>query len=62
VIGSSIVLEHIASLIGLAEKTGVVQIATIDQGDFSVFRVRGRDRFRIPIGSQPGAQVLASVK
>jgi hypothetical protein len=38
-----------ASLIWLAEKTGVVQIATIDQGDFSVYRVRGRRRFRILI-------------
>jgi uncharacterized protein len=36
-----------ASLIWLAEKTGVMQIATIDQGDFSVYRVRGRRRFRI---------------
>lgn len=40
-----------ASLIGLAEKTGVLQIATVDQGDFSVYRVRGRRRFRILIGS-----------
>jgi hypothetical protein len=39
-----------ASLIWLAEKTGVVQIATIDQGDFSVYRVRGRRAFRILIG------------
>jgi predicted nucleic acid-binding protein len=39
-----------ASLIWLAEKTGVVQIATIDQGDFSVYRVRGRRSFRILIG------------
>ncbi|MBI2320306.1 MAG: PIN domain-containing protein [Betaproteobacteria bacterium] len=38
-----------ASLIWLAEKTGVLQIATIDQGDFSVYRVRGRRRFRILI-------------
>ena len=36
-----------ASLIWLAEKTGALQIATIDQGDFSVYRVRGRRRFRI---------------
>lgn len=40
-----------ASLIWLAEKTGVLQIATIDQGDFSVYRVRGRSRFRILIGN-----------
>jgi predicted nucleic acid-binding protein len=39
-----------ASLIRLAEKTGVLQIATIDQGDFSVYRVRGRRAFRILIG------------
>lgn len=36
-----------ASLISIAEKTGVLQIATIDQDDFSVYRVRGRRRFRI---------------
>jgi len=40
-----------ASLIWLAEKTGVLQIATIDQGNFSAYRVRGRRRFRILIGS-----------
>jgi predicted nucleic acid-binding protein len=39
-----------ASLIWLAEKTGVLQIATIDQDDFSVYRVRGRRRFRILVG------------
>ena len=39
-----------ASLIWLAEKTGVLQIATIDQGDFSVYRVRRRRSFRILIG------------
>ena len=36
-----------ASLIWLADKTGVRQIATIDQSDFSVYRVRGRRAFRI---------------
>jgi len=41
-----------ASLIWLGEKTGVLQIATIDQGDFSVYRVRGRRRFRILIGER----------
>lgn len=40
-----------ATLIWLAERTGVVQIATIDQGDFSVYRVRGRRAFRILIES-----------
>ena len=40
-----------ATLIWLAEKTGVMQIATIDQGDFSVYRLRGRSRFRILIAS-----------
>ena len=39
-----------ATLISLAEKTGVLQIATVDQGDFSVYRVRGRRSFRILIG------------
>lgn len=38
-----------ATLIWLSEKTGVLQIATIDQNDFSVYRVRGRRRFRILI-------------
>jgi uncharacterized protein len=41
-----------ASLIWLGEKMGVLQIATIDQGDFSVYRVRGRRRFRILIGER----------
>lgn len=36
-----------ASLIALAERTGVTAIATIDQRDFSVYRLRGRKRFRI---------------
>jgi len=36
-----------ASLIALAEATGVSAIATIDQRDFSVYRLRGRKRFRI---------------
>jgi hypothetical protein len=35
--------------IALAERTGVLQIATVDQGDFSVYRVRGRRSFRILI-------------
>ncbi|MDX1376849.1 MAG: PIN domain-containing protein [Burkholderiales bacterium] len=39
-----------ATLIALAERTGVMQIATVDQNDFSVYRVRGRRRFRILIG------------
>jgi predicted nucleic acid-binding protein len=39
-----------ASLIWLAEKAGVLQIATIDQGDFSVYRARGRRSFRIVLG------------
>ena len=41
-----------ASLISLAERTGVLQIATIDQGDFSIYRVGNRRRFRILIGAQ----------
>lgn len=36
-----------ATLIELAERTGVNAIATIDQRDFSVYRLRGRRRFRI---------------
>lgn len=36
-----------ATLIALAERTGTVAVATIDQRDFSVYRVRGRKRFRI---------------
>jgi hypothetical protein len=36
-----------ATLIALAERTGVSSIATIDQRDFSVYRIRGRKRFRI---------------
>ena len=40
-----------ASLIALAERTGVTAIATVDQRDFSVYRLRGRKRFRIVLGS-----------
>lgn len=36
-----------ATLIELAEGTGVTVIATIDQRDFSIYRLRGRKRFRI---------------
>lgn len=36
-----------ATLITLAEITGVAAIATIDQRDFSVYRINGRKRFRI---------------
>ena len=36
-----------ASLIALAEHTSVIAIATIDQRDFSIYRLRGRRRFRI---------------
>lgn len=39
-----------ATLITLAEETGVSVIATIDQRDFSVYRLRGRKRFRIVLG------------
>lgn len=39
-----------ACLIDLAERTGVSAIATIDQRDFSVYRIRGRKRFRILLG------------
>lgn len=40
-----------ATLIDLAERTGVSVIATIDQRDFSVYRLRGRKRFRIVLGA-----------
>ena len=36
-----------ATLIALAESTGISAIATIDQHDFSVYRLSGRKRFRI---------------
>jgi hypothetical protein len=36
-----------ATLIALAERTGVASIATIDRRDFSVYRMHGRKRFRI---------------
>jgi predicted nucleic acid-binding protein len=36
-----------ATLIALAGRTGVASIATIDQRDFSVYRIRGRKRFRM---------------
>lgn len=36
-----------ATLIALAERSGVTAIATIDERDFSVYRLRGRRRFRI---------------
>jgi predicted nucleic acid-binding protein len=39
-----------ATLIALAERANVVVIATIDQRDFSVYRLRGRKRFRIVLG------------
>jgi predicted nucleic acid-binding protein len=39
-----------ATLIALAEHTGVTAIATIDQRDFSIYRLRGRKRFRILLG------------
>jgi uncharacterized protein len=39
-----------ATLIELAERSGVTVIATVDQRDFSVYRLRGRKRFRIVLG------------
>jgi hypothetical protein len=39
-----------ATLIALAERTGVSVIATIDQRDFSVYRHSRRKRFRIVLG------------
>ena len=40
-----------ASLIALAERTGITAIATVDQRDFSIYRLRGRRRFRIVLGN-----------
>lgn len=40
-----------ATLIALAERTGVASIATIDQRDFSVYRIKGRKRFRLLIST-----------
>jgi len=40
-----------ASLIALAERTRVTAIATVDQRDFSVYRLQGRRRFRILFGA-----------
>jgi len=39
-----------ATLIELAERTDVAAIATIDRRDFSIYRVRGRKRFRMVLG------------
>ena len=39
-----------ASLIDLAERSGTTTIATVDQRDFSVYRVGRRKRFRIVLG------------
>lgn len=36
-----------ATLVALGERSGIAAIATIDQRDFSVYRLRGRRRFRI---------------
>lgn len=38
-----------ATLIALAERTGISAIATIDQRDFSIYRFKGRKRFKILI-------------
>jgi predicted nucleic acid-binding protein len=40
-----------ASLIALAERTRVTAIATVDQRDFSVYRLQGRRRFHIVLGN-----------
>jgi predicted nucleic acid-binding protein len=36
-----------ATLIAVAERTGVTAIATVDQRDFSVYRIKGRKRFQL---------------
>ena len=40
-----------ATLIALAEATGVLVIATVDRRDFSVYRPGRRKRFRIVLGA-----------
>ena len=40
-----------ATLIALAERSGVSAIATVDQRDFSVYRIRRRKRFQILLPS-----------
>jgi predicted nucleic acid-binding protein len=40
-----------ATLIALAEAAGVSVIATVDQHDFSVYRIASRKRFRIVLGA-----------
>jgi predicted nucleic acid-binding protein len=39
-----------ATLIALAQAAGVSVIATVDQRDFSVYRIASRKRFRIVLG------------
>jgi hypothetical protein len=36
-----------ATLIALAERTGVSAIATVDERDFTIYRIRGRKRFQV---------------
>ncbi len=38
-----------ATLVVLAEELGTDLVLTTDRRDFSVYRIRGRNRFRIPI-------------
>jgi hypothetical protein len=40
-----------ATLIALAEQTGISAIATVDQRDFSVYRIKGRKRFRLVLSA-----------
>ena len=40
-----------ATLIALAQTSGVSVVATVDERDFSVYRLRGRKRFRIVLGT-----------
>ena len=40
-----------ATLIALGEAAGVAVIATVDQHDFSIYRLRSRKRFRIVLGT-----------
>ncbi len=37
------------ALVWLAESTGVSRIATLDRGDFGVYRIHGRKRFEIEL-------------
>lgn len=37
-----------ASLVALAERTGVSRVFTVDRAHFSTYRIRGREPFTVP--------------